>query len=86
MKLEEDLPRLKESDLAKAARINLQDKHRSRVRWISPWSPKETGKEGVEFLEKVEQCGKWPQQACTSMFFLILSERPIALMPTMIRW
>ena len=25
----------------------------------------------VEFLEKVEQSGKWPQQACTTMFFLI---------------
>ena len=44
----------------------------------------------MEFLEKVKQRGKWPQQACTSMFFLILknvtSERPIALMPTLIRW
>ena len=25
----------------------------------------------MEFLEKVEQSGKWPQQACTTMFFLI---------------
>ena len=44
----------------------------------------------VEFLEKVDQSGKWPQQACTTMFFLIpvnvTSERPIALMPTLIRW
>ena len=44
----------------------------------------------VEFLEKVEQSGKWPQQTCTTMFFLIpkdvTSERPIALMPTLIRW
>ena len=44
----------------------------------------------VEFLERVEQSGKWPQQACTMMFFLIpktvTSERPIALMPTLIRW
>ena len=43
-----------------------------------------------EFPEKVEQSGKWPQQACTAMFFLIpesvTSERPIALMPTLIRW
>ena len=35
-------------------------------------------------LEKVEQSGRWPQQACTTMFFLIpknvTSERPIALM------
>ena len=44
----------------------------------------------MEFLEKVEQSCKWPQQACTTMFFLIpkkvTSERPIALMPTLIRW
>ena len=44
----------------------------------------------MEFLEKVEQSGKWPQQACTTMFFLIpknvASERPIALMLTLIRW
>ena len=49
----------------------------------------ETKGESVEFLEKVEQSGKWPQQACTTMFFLIpknvTSERPIALMPTLIR-
>ena len=51
---------------------------------------KETRGEVVKFLEKVEQCGKWPQQASTTMFFLIpknvTSERPIALMPTLIRW
>ena len=39
---------------------------------------------------KVEQSGKWPQQACTTMFFLIpknvTSERPIALMPALVRW
>ena len=44
----------------------------------------------VVFLENVEQCGKWPQQACTTMFFLIpknvTSERTIAHMPTLIRW
>ena len=48
---------------------------------------KETRREIVEFLEKVEQSGKWPQQACTTMFFLIpknvTSERPITLMPTL---
>ena len=27
--------------------------------------------EVVEFLEKVGQCWRWPQQACTTMFFLI---------------
>ena len=51
---------------------------------------KETRGEIVEFLEKVKQSGKWPQQACTSMFSLIpknvASERPIALRPTLIRW
>ena len=42
------------------------------------------------FSEKVEQSGKWPQQACTALFFLVpknvTSERPIALVPTLIRW
>ena len=51
---------------------------------------KEARREIVEFLEKVEQSGKWPQQACTTMFFLIpknvMSERPIALVPALIRW
>ena len=51
---------------------------------------KETRGKIVEFLEKVEQSGKWPQQACTTMLFLIpedvTSESPIALMPTLIRW
>ena len=44
----------------------------------------------MEFLEKVEQCGRWPQQVCTTMLFLIpkniTGERPIALTPMMIRW
>ena len=44
----------------------------------------------MDFLEKVEQSGKWLQQACATMFFLIpknvTSERPLALMPTSIRW
>ena len=47
---------------------------------------KETRGEIVEL--KVEQSGKWPQQACTAMFFLIpknvTSEWPIALMPTLV--
>ena len=51
---------------------------------------KETRGEILEFLEKVEQSGNWPQQVCTTMFFLIpksvTSERPIALVPTLIRW
>ena len=41
-------------------------------------------------MENVEQSGKLPQQACMTMFFLtpkkVTSERPIAVMPTMIRW
>ena len=51
---------------------------------------KETRREVLKFFEKVEQCGRWPQQACRTMFILILknvtSERPIALLPTLIRW
>ena len=51
---------------------------------------KETRGGNVEFLEKLKQSGKWPQQACTTMFFLIpknvTSERQMALMPTLIRW
>ena len=43
----------------------------------------------MQFLEKVERSGKWPHQACTTMFFLIpkniTSDKPIALMPTLIR-
>ena len=39
---------------------------------------KETRGKVVEFLEKVEQSGKWPQQACTTMFFLILESRSFA--------
>ena len=39
----------------------------------------------MQFLEKV-----WPQQTCTAMIFMIpkkfTSERPLALMPTLIRW
>ena len=44
----------------------------------------------MKFLEKLEQSGKWPQQACTTMYFLIrknvTGERPIALTQTLIRW
>ena len=51
---------------------------------------KESRGEIVKFLEKVEQSGKWPQQACTTMFFLIpknvTSERPLTLVPTLTRW
>ena len=44
----------------------------------------------MKFLQRVQQCGRWPQQACTTMLFLIptniSNERPIALLPTLIRW
>ena len=44
----------------------------------------------MNFLEKVEQCGRRPHQACTTMIFFLLknvtSERPIALLLTLIRW
>ena len=43
----------------------------------------------VKFLDQVEQCGTWTQQACKTMFFLIpknvTSERTTALLPTLIR-
>ena len=45
----------------------------------------------MEFLEKVEQSGKWPRQASTTMFFFLVTKhvtcgRPITLLPAMIRW
>ena len=49
----------------------------------------ETRREIVKFFEKLKQCGRWPQQACTTMFFLIpknvTSERPIALLFNLLR-
>ena len=64
------------------------------MRWLPPESSSGLDKrnegEIVEFFENVEQGGKWPQQACTTRFFLIpknvTSERPLALMPTLICW
>ena len=90
---EEAMPRLREGDLEKASRLY---KAKTGV-GCDGFHPKvpldlttETRGEIVEFLEKVEQSGKWPQQACTTMFFLIpekvTRERPVALMPTLIRW
>ena len=72
--LEEALPRLKECDSEKASR-----RYRTKtVVGCDGFHPKvsldltkETGGQVVEFLEKVEQSGKWPQQACTTMFHLI---------------
>ena len=57
------------------------------MRWLPPPrvpldKTKETRIEVVELLEKVEQSGKWSQQACMTMFFVIpknvTSERLIA--------
>ena len=92
-RLEEALPRLKESHLEEVSRV-YKAKTGVGCDGFHPNVPleltKETRGEIVEFLEKVEQSGKWPQQACSTMFFLIpknvTSERPIALMPTLIRW
>ena len=87
------MPRLQETDLAKAAGNN-EAKTGVRCDGFHHHVPlnftRETKGEAVEFLEKVAQCGRWPQQACTTMFFLIPknvpNERPIALVLTMIRW
>ena len=49
----------------------------------------ETRREVVKFIE-IEQCGRWPQQECTTTFFLIpknvTSERSNAVLHTLIRW
>ena len=51
---------------------------------------KETRREIVELLEKVEQSGKWPQQALHKIVFSnpenVTSEMSIVLMPTLICW
>ena len=72
--LEEALPRIKECDLEKASRLYKAetgvgcDGFHQKV----PLNlTKGTRGEIVEFVEKVEQSEKWPQKACTMMFFLI---------------
>ena len=92
-KLEEALPSLKECELE-----TCRDCTRRKQEWNATVSTqkspmdltKVTRGQIVELLEKVDKSGKWPQQVCTTMFFLIpknvTSERPIALMPTLIRW
>ena len=90
--MEEALPRFQECDLKKASGL-YKAKTGVGCDGFHPKVPldltKETRGEIVEFLEKLEQRGKWPQQACTTMFFLtpknVTSERPIPLMPTLIR-
>ena len=56
-----------------------------------PWDlSEETCGKIVVILAKVEQCGHWSVQTSTLLHFLIpktvTSERPIALLPTLIRW
>ena len=73
-KLEEALPRLKECDLETASTLYKEEQELAAMA-STPKFPldltKETRGEIVEFLEMVEQSGNWPQQACTTMFFLI---------------
>ena len=84
-KLEEALPRLKECELEKVSRM-FTAKTGEECDGFRPQVPldltAETKRKIVKFLEKVEQSGRWLQQACTTMFFLypknITSERPIA--------
>ena len=71
--LKEDMPRQEESVLEKAASY----KARTGVvcDGFHPKGPldltRETIGEVVEFVEKVEQCGRLSQHACTTMFGLI---------------
>ena len=92
-KCEEPFPRLKECDLDKASRL-----YRAKIGvGCDGFRPKvpldlttETRGGIVDFFEKVKQSGKWLQQTYTTMFFCIpknvASERPIALMPSLIRF
>ena len=68
------LPRLKEGDLEKASRLSTA-KTGVGCDVFHPKVPldltKETSGEIVEFLDKVEQSGKWPQRARTTMSLLI---------------
>ena len=83
---QEALPRLKVCDLEKASRMY---KAKTGGVGCDGFHPKVlldlTNETSAEIM-----VGHWPQQACTTMFFLIpknvTSERPIALMPTLIRW
>ena len=66
------LKNVQRSDLEKAAR-NYKAKTRVGCDGIHPKVPldseNETRGDVVELLEKVEPCGKWPQQAREAMFF-----------------
>ena len=90
-KLEEDLPRLK-NDLAKAAK-NLRNKNRSRMRWLSAESSAGFDKRNTRGSGGIlGEGGTGREKAATGLHNDVLlipknvtSERPIALMPTMIR-
>ena len=82
-KWEEALPRLKEWEGIEESIENVQSKDRCMIDGLQ----KKRG--ACEFLEGGAEW-KMAQQACTTMFFLmpqnVTSERPIALMPTLIRF
>ena len=79
-KLERALPRLRECDLEKASMLykaktevgGLNERKKQEEKWWSFW-------------RRWSRVEKWPQQACTKMFFLIqknpTSEMPISLLP-----
>ena len=68
-----NLPRLKEGDLESASRL-YEAKTGVDCDGFHPKVPldltKETRGKVLEFLEKVEQSGRWPQQACPTIFLL----------------
>ena len=89
-KLEEALPSLQKCHLEEVSRLYKKRKTEGGCDGFHPLDlTKETRGEIVDFLEKVEQSGKWPQQACTPMFFVIpknvTSARPMRSC-TLIRW
>ena len=83
-KFEEALPRLKEYEWKKVSRL-YKAKTGVGCDGFHPKSSPGFAKRGEKSWSY-----KWPQQACTVMFFLIpknvTSERPIVVMPTLIRW
>ena len=89
-KWEEGLPRLKEKNLEKTSRSYKVTRGLGGDQFHSKVSCK-LGKmkwrKNVKFAGQVKQCGRWPQQACTTIFLIpnnVTSERSIALVPTLI--
>ena len=91
-KLEEALPRLKER-WGKSCQDCTRRKQEldamvstQQSLWILQ---KKQEEKSWSSWRKWSRVGKWPQQACTTMFLIpknVTSERPVALMPTLIRW